>query len=99
MRLIDFDDVLQIIKHYGDNYDIEMGMYSSLGISDFIFADVASLPVIETEPVKYGKWIDLCCAVQCSNCHEEYSDEIFLMRGNINYCPNCGARMEKKDED
>ncbi len=44
--------------------------------------------------VKHGKWLDVRCEVKCSNCGEEYSDEIFLMRGNINYCPNCGAKMD-----
>ncbi len=53
----------------------------------------------DVKPVKHGKWLDVCCAVKCSNCGEEYSDEIFLMRGNINYCPNCGAEMEKYYED
>ncbi len=45
--------------------------------------------------VKHGKWLDVRCEVKCSNCGEEYSDEIFLMRGNINYCPNCGAEMKE----
>lgn len=39
------------------------------------------------------------CTVTNQNCNEEYSDEIFLMGKNINYCPNCGAKMYGGNEN
>lgn len=46
----------------------------------------------EYEPVRHGKWIDdlyaeKCGDAYCSECnHFDWS--------NLNYCPNCGARMD-----
>ena len=43
-----------------------------------------------------GEWIDKCgnkvCA--CSNCGEEY-DHTYEWIEKWDYCPNCGARMDK----
>lgn len=106
MRLVDFDDVLRIIKYYGDNYDIEMGMYSSLGISDFIFADVASLTAIETESVKHGVWIPqfvsrrgLSDMFACSICNGLTHTLHKYSRCYEKYCKNCGARMDRGAEN
>lgn len=50
------------------------------------------------EPVKRGKWIGKPIAgystVRCSVCKEAFTENT----GRWNYCPNCGARMEKSDE-
>lgn len=92
MRLIDFDKALKIAERYGTAHGTTIGRHS--GVADVIHYELSHLPVIKAEPVRHGKWNDVCCAVKCSKCHEEYSDEIFLMRGNINYCPNCGAKMD-----
>ena len=52
-------------------------------------------PTIETEPVRYGRWVKkdphcagLACLWNCSECGEESDDE------GYRYCPNCGAKME-----
>lgn len=45
------------------------------------------------EPVQHGKWIEYPIADgmnQCSECG-------VLRFGESNYCPNCGARMDKDD--
>lgn len=62
--------------------------------------NILKSPTIEAEPVRHGKWLlDGCCEIQCSCCDETYSDEIFMMRGGINYCPNCGAKMDGGNEN
>lgn len=53
----------------------------------------------DVEPVKHGRWIDDRTDIVCSNCGTEYSDEIVFMNRNcksedLNYCPNCGAKMK-----
>ena len=51
-------------------------------------------PTIDAEPVRHGKWIFVNCATglrcQCSECLH------WVDAGtDRNYCPNCGARMDK----
>lgn len=45
--------------------------------------------------VKHGKWVTHsgCGLLKCSCCGYEYSDHIECM----NFCGNCGAKMEDKD--
>lgn len=55
------------------------------------FADkVNRMPTIEER--KTGKWIDEH-DMTCSVCGFECDDPYYL--GDANYCPNCGARMER----
>ena len=64
-------------------------------------------PTIEAEPVRHGRWVPLSYdgyadgypvydEWECSECH-------FACEGEgeppLNYCPNCGAKMEGKNED
>lgn len=55
---------------------------------------------VEFAPVKHGYWIDRSVAFyrKCSECGccMEWNKEPFLHGdGEYNYCPNCGAKMEK----
>ena len=49
-------------------------------------------PVIDAEPVRHGKWEDNAYIWKCGSCHKwllvEDGD------ADMNYCPNCGARMD-----
>ena len=57
---------------------------------------IDSMPTVEAEPVKHGKWIRLgrtmgVFGYACSECGES------VVVKNIKcelYCPNCGARMD-----
>jgi DNA-directed RNA polymerase subunit RPC12/RpoP len=51
-----------------------------------------------------GRGIDDRTNIICSNCGAKYSDEIIFMNRNfkyedLNYCPYCGARMDKEVDD
>lgn len=59
-------------------------------------------PTIEVEPVKHGRWIDAYPDIEpnpmfmygiCSECGFEQGISKYL-----NYCPNCGAKMESEGE-
>lgn len=50
----------------------------------------------EIEPKK-GKWVeDEYWDYKCSACGKGIDDEIYLF---MPYCPNCGARMERSEDE
>ena len=62
------------------------------------------IPTAEAEPIKHGHWIEReewfefepkpRKTVGCSECgHSMYSKH-----DTLNYCPNCGARMDEVEE-
>ena len=67
---------------------------------------IEAVPAADVAPVVHGRWEkseDNYCSlnlVKCSVCHEEWCFEIDddVKDLNYNYCPNCGARMDKEEE-
>ena len=65
---------------------------------DLITELIDSMPTIDAEPVKHGKWVfnhsdaleAMFAKPKCSECGFESAD-------GGNYCPNCGARMDEDD--
>lgn len=66
---------------------------------DEVFLEI--LKAINTEPIKHGQWIHEHLAstnggsyavVRCSNCLSQYP------MTEENYCPHCGAQMDKVAE-
>ena len=48
---------------------------------------------IDIQPVIHANWLSGDCkGAHCSNC-EEYTAFIY---GNYDYCPHCGAKMDKE---
>jgi len=86
MRLIDADKLKQ-------------ADFQDFSSTDVMYA-IDSAPTIEAEPVKHGKWIDEGNDYwHCSECnHDWYFDEyIPIADFDMNYCPNCGAKMDKEE--
>ena len=61
---------------------------------------IRATPTADVEPVRHGKWIDKQEVHQtaiCYNCKKVTMQERW---GDIvkhyNYCPNCGAKMDKE---
>ena len=51
---------------------------------------------------KRGKWLlheypDGYYHTECSECGKVYSENVYFLR-KPNYCPNCGAKMERSEE-
>ena len=51
-----------------------------------------------TDPVRHGKWEDYdgVIRINCSNCGKVYLNTTILEVGKCNFCPNCGAKMDKE---
>ena len=54
--------------------------------------DIERIPAVDAEPIKHGRWVlNRDGNWACSRCgFDPYHDN---MKG-MNYCPNCGARMD-----
>ena len=54
---------------------------------------IVEAPTIEAEPVRHGRWIhDINNLYGCSECMER---EAMSPKKLKNYCPNCGAKMDR----
>lgn len=45
---------------------------------------------------RMGRWLDYCGDIKCNQCGCEA--DLFGIRGEWNYCPNCGARMTEESD-
>ena len=58
------------------------------------------LPADDVAPVVHGRWINGCLInceeyLECQNCGVIVKvDSFFDDIGDLNYCPNCGAKMD-----
>ena len=70
-------------------------------ITDGCAIEIKKLPAVDAEPVRYGRWIKrgyVCGESEwkCSACGEtEWRGSTY----GLNFCPNCGAKMDKERED
>lgn len=57
---------------------------------------VHRLPAAEVAEVRHGRWISTgVISCKCSDCGKL---QLKSHADDSNYCPNCGARMDKEDE-
>ena len=67
-------------------------LFNARGVAQLHVGDIDVLPRVEVKEVVHGRWIDAreyCGDYMCSNCDALYGTNKF------NYCPNCGAKMNK----
>ena len=66
---------------------------------------VKEFPAADVQPVKHGRWItwDDSGFTKCSCCNSEYYivdlQTVGDSEGFVNFCPNCGARMEREKNE
>lgn len=64
--------------------------------------DLMDAPIIEAEPIRHGRWISESQqrVFKCSVCGNYLDfDGVNVGRGSANFCPNCGAKMDKEAND
>lgn len=93
MRLIDADAISRCIAEYvtSNAYLGDTALDALKKVMDWIVAT----PTIEAEPVRHSCW------TRHRECHE--CGELALYNGNgelvrSRFCPNCGAKMDEKEE-
>jgi hypothetical protein len=97
MEYISREAVNDLIEDIRNNHFILMSDRVTLAL---LKSKVAEIPTADVQPVKRGKWeyirnvklsgtIKLC---ECNQCH----NKIF---GGLNYCGNCGAKMDGEQND
>lgn len=64
--------------------------------------DVDAIPAADVAPVRHGRWVHEHISegyawVICSEC--EAVIHKILINKRLNYCPNCGAKMDGGDSD
>ena len=60
---------------------------------------ICELPIIDTEPVRHGRWETKVYTTESDGWITEYREEVCSECGEgqigiSNYCPNCGAKMD-----
>lgn len=96
VRLIDANAVvtIQVFDEMTEEYNME-----TITVAKAIdrWSDEGCPPTIDAEPVKHGRWVHFkqhdLNAVLCSVC-----DYAFARLHPANYCPNCGAKMDAKED-
>lgn len=65
--------------------------------TDEICGLLKTIPTADVRPVRRAKWIEdweTGCS-ECSACHDTFLWEDYKGVAEWNFCPNCGAYMEK----
>lgn len=79
---IDRNEIIKLLKEDEEGCDCELMVL----LCDFPAADVA--------PVKHGTWLQKNANIfECSECEYSFDHEGYLPF--FNYCPSCGAEMDK----
>lgn len=106
MRLIDAEALEENIEqidwyHLARNGKMVKGATAENGWykEQDIYSAIEEAPTIEAKPVVHGRWISKNphgyeWIFVCSNC--DYVDG-YPFNERPNYCPNCGAKMDEKE--
>ena len=113
MRLIDADAFIAEINKriesaikWGCNAiadrDAEIKTRAEQAVATFCEASLTAknMPVIDAEPVRHGHWVEdkeRPWRWICSECYTYMSNEIDRNM-DMNYCPNCGAKMDEVED-
>lgn len=98
MRLIDADALMEKLgmarecKNCPSSKDAIYCKQSSQMVD--VCEAIDEMPTID--PVKHGEWVSKNGWVSCSVCGLEPPNET---NETSDYCPNCGAKMDKEKED
>ena len=95
MRLIDADKLLRKQYEIYVPEDPEAWFSQSFTHKVVSIEDIKKAPTIEAEPVKHGRRVIAegrpMTFYECSLCNDRWNYGAVI---HMNYCPNCGAKMD-----
>ena len=60
---------------------------------------ISDMPAADVAPVVHARWIEDHDYLKCPECGVMIKrDFTFFDIGDWNYCPNCGAKMDEKED-
>ena len=64
---------------------------------DYATDRIREIPSADAEMIVHGKWVPskFSGIMTCSVCKDCLLENEWITRGKWNYCPNCGAKMDK----
>lgn len=91
-KLIDVDTAIRAAVEYIEDWNRAPSMYHRRKLTEKFMA----LKPVDAVPVRHGKWVDDSNGIEgawnyCSVCGEQAIDL-------YDYCPNCGAKMDGKED-
>ena len=100
MNLIDRDALIANLREHREN--VESGGHTlnvmyCIGLDNAI-SRIEEQPTIDAAPVVHGEWVNIVGGFfemgRCSVCGGQWPTA-----GGLNYCPNCGAKMDATDNN
>ena len=87
------------MNEYIDKSALTNKLKSSGAIGDFALYILGNFPTADVAPVVHGEWITIDGISRCSECgyipaYDSAIDDLFYSP----YCPNCGAKMDRRNE-
>ena len=92
----------EIEKHYcapckGQGGDLG-GDWCRSCVINSVLEKLREFPAADVAPVRHGRWIEDHDYLKCPECSVMVKwDFTFFDIGDWNYCPNCGAKMDKEE--
>lgn len=102
-KLVRLSDVIETVENqcsYGNMWGNE-----NLTLIDAskTIDELSDLPAVDVRENVKGEWISPDGISICSNCGKaapyDVEGDIIMYWPNLNFCPNCGARMDGEDGD
>ncbi len=98
MDLIDRKELVKWLKDVGDYLKSLENTKLDRKLVGKIIDHVEAMSTVEAEPVRHGNWITkdvgfLQKSLICSACGG-WEHNLAYKHEGMNYCPNCGAKME-----
>ena len=96
MRLIDADALLAFERF---DYEVTGEEHTAKDILMMI----KTAPTVDAEPVRHGRWVhnddyeEWAERYVCSECNRNAPTDGDYRQDLTDYCPNCGARMDKEN--
>lgn len=111
---LEMEEVIDAIRHRicqgngNEEHACKRGSCAYCGIME-IMSDISSISAADVQPVKHGRWELIgqnkfagSKTLRCTHCKSYFvvrDDTLNAGRGDANFCPNCGARMDFKEEN